>query len=396
MDYKSKYLKYKKKYLNLQKLDGGTMDHKNKSEIIYGHQNISNKGTQNCGVYINYKNPDKILLCNYTKLNDDQLDFLNLNNNTNLKIYPIFHRLYHSKDTNEYYYSWEKMDGDLRDFFLKHIPARILKKHKPDVTEKQIKIFTDLIVCKTYQTKLHILNSHDYDDINYTVLGDYYGSTKLLYKKKDEKDIKYKLDIIKMYDNELYDIEFRIMYDILTEIEKQLQDIIKSLSYKRYLMYQNSFYTDDKKFDNIVYKIIEQNGDEYKYEFYFIDPESTLKTTSTFSTQEDIFKGIVDDVSSKYDTFKMSDALPNIYDIFLTNMFDICDCENNHKNTLDQLFIDYLKREKDRTDLKEGEIKINNISITGWDFALKKFNVEKNNVFPLKINTEEELLQFIK
>ena len=207
MDYKSKYLKYKNKYLNLQKLYGGTIEN-TEANIINGYTELSNKGTQNCGVYINYKDPNKILLCNYKKLSNEQHTFLNLNNNSALKIYPRFYQLYHSTDTNKYFYLWEKMDGDLRDFFLKHIPARILKKHKPNVTEEQIKIFTDFINCKSYQDKLYVIDN-DYNKEKYTLLGSYYG-INLLYKNTDNniKFIKYKLNIIKLYDMHLYDIDY--------------------------------------------------------------------------------------------------------------------------------------------------------------------------------------------
>jgi hypothetical protein len=383
MDYKSKYLKYKTKYINLQNLYGGANKNKTTSEIIYGYEKISNKGTQNCGVYINYKDPKKILLCNNSNLSREQNDFLH-NDNNDLKIYPKLYESYESKDTKEYFYLWEKMDGDLRDFFLKHIPTRILKKYKPGVTEEQIKIFIDFINCKTYQTKLYVIDT-PYDDTKYTLLGSLY-ETKLLYKNVDETNIKYKLNIIKLYDNMLSDININIIYDILTEIEHQLNDIIKSLTYKRYLMYQHNFYTDDEKFDNIVYKIIENNDDDYKYEFYFIDPESTLK--KDYYTSEEIFKNIVNDIKSKYDTFKMSDAFPNIYNTFLTNMFDIADYEDNHENTYTQLYLDYARKE-----LKEGDKRITG---QGWHIAIKKFNIDINNVLPLKINTEYELLQFVK
>jgi len=388
MDYKSKYLKYKNKYLNLQKLYGGTVENK-ESNIINGYVNLSNKGTQNCGVYINYKDPNKILLCNYTKLSNQQLEFLNLNN-TGLKIYPKFYQLYHSTDTNKYFYLWEKMDGDLRDFFLKHIPTRILKKHKPDVTEYQIKIFTDFITHKSYQDKLYVMRD-DYNKQEYRLLGSYYG-TNLLYKITNEQNIKHKLNIIKSFDMFLSDIDYRrIIYDILTEIEYQLHDVIKTLSYKRYLMYQNGFYSSDKKLDNIVYKIIDEN----KYEFYFIDPESTLEQIIVrpyaYFTPEKVFENIVDDIKSKYENFKMNDALPNIYNTFLTSMFDICDYNDNHQNTYNNLYLDYLQ-----TEIDEERYPRNKKFINGWEFALKKFNIEKNNIFPLQIDTEEQFLQFIK
>jgi hypothetical protein len=46
MDYKSKYLKYKNKYLNLQKLYGGTIKYIDdiESNIINGFTEIENKG----------------------------------------------------------------------------------------------------------------------------------------------------------------------------------------------------------------------------------------------------------------------------------------------------------------------------------------------------------------
>jgi hypothetical protein len=275
MDYKSKYLKYKTKYLQLLSQNGGTKEDK-KSNIINGYVNLDNKGTQNCGVYYNYKDPEKILLCNGTKLTSKQLEFLNLNNVDNLKVYPRFYQLYHSNDTDEYFYLWEKMDGDLRDFFLKHIPTRILKKHKPDVTQEQIKLFTDFINYKSAKPqKLYVIKSEDFDINEHSLLGEHSGFN-LVYRKKDQytEVIKYKLNLIKSYNNILSDISYRtIITDIISEIEKQLNDIIITLTKKRYILYKNNFYSDDKKFDNIVYKIIENTRciNFYEYLIYYYE-----------------------------------------------------------------------------------------------------------------------------
>ena len=178
-----------------------------------------------------------------------------------------------------------------------------------------------------------------------------------------------------------------IMRDIILEIEYQLHNIIKSLTYKRYLMYKHGYYISDNKFDNIVYKIIEQNDDEYKYDFYFIDPESTLNKIE-YTTPERIFKYIIDDVKSKYANFQNTTAFPNIYNTFLTNMFDIYDIDDNHPQTYVNLYLDYAKKE-----LKEGDPYTTG---QGWYYAVKKFNINISNIFPLQINTEDELLQFVK
>ena len=84
----------KKKYLNFKKLYGGAIKNKTKREIIYGYETILNKGTQNCGVYINKKEPNKILLCNKSKLNSNQNDFLFINRDNNLQVYPILYESY--------------------------------------------------------------------------------------------------------------------------------------------------------------------------------------------------------------------------------------------------------------------------------------------------------------
>jgi len=80
-NYIEKYLKYKNKYLSLKNILIGGTTKKTRSNIVNGYSKLPNKGTQNCGVYYNYKDPNKILLCNKTKLSDEQLEFLNINNN---------------------------------------------------------------------------------------------------------------------------------------------------------------------------------------------------------------------------------------------------------------------------------------------------------------------------
>ena len=68
-------------------------------------------------------------------------------------------------------------------------------------------------------------------------------------------------------------------------------------------------------------------------------------------------------------------------------MFDIYDIDDNHENTYTRLYLDYARKE-----LKEG----NNITGQGWHYAVKEFNINISNIFPLQINTEDELLQFVK
>ncbi len=399
MDYKSKYLKYKSKYLQLLSQSGGTQEGK-KSSIIHGYVNLVNKGTHNCGVYYKYKEPHKIMLCNRIKISTEALEFLHLNNINNLKVYPKFYQLYHSTDTDEYFYLWEKMDGDLRDFFLKHIPSRMLKRHYPDLGEEAIKVFIDFIYYKSFPNKLYIIKNKDFNTNEYKLLGEY-DDLKLVYNKtipNDEKNIKIKLNLIKSYNNLLNHISFgEVMRDIIDEVEKQLSDIIISLTKKRYTLYKNNFSSTDKKFDNIVYKIIEQNGDNYKYEFYFIDPESTLSKFGKYTNPETELADIINDLKNKFNVFKVLDAIPNIYDMFLTSMFNINDIYNTHKFHIDLLFVDYLLKEGNKTEFEEGEVKIpkNSRLVNGWDAATKEIKININNVLPIKVNTEKELLKFI-
>ena len=132
MSFQKKYLKYKNKYLDLKKLIGGaspangaksdddTFEYieSTESEILQNYTKIPNKGTQNCGVFINKSKGNKILICDKYILDINKIEFLLETEN----IYPRLYKIYHATDTNKIFYLWKKMDGDIRDFIFEHIP----------------------------------------------------------------------------------------------------------------------------------------------------------------------------------------------------------------------------------------------------------------------------------
>ena len=201
MSYKEKYLKYKNKYLELKKQQGGFIIEEieeTEQNIIKDYKKLSDKGTQNCGVYIK---DDKILVCNNNLLTPIQIDFLTKNNTENLQVYPILYKIYHSTDTNpnKYFYLWERMDGDLRDFFLNHIPEKILRKLYPYMTQQDIDLFIEFLKRKTYKDDLYVTTDM-FDENKYALLSNAkYNNNKLLYKKEDEKYIIDKLNIIQQF-----------------------------------------------------------------------------------------------------------------------------------------------------------------------------------------------------
>ncbi len=367
---------------------GGTI----KDRIIQGYKKLINKGTQNCGVYYKSTDPNKILICNLRKIDDQILDFLIQNTRNKWKLYPEFYDIYHSSDTDEYFYLWEKMDGDLRDFFYKHIPSIILKKNFPDVTEKEIKDFLDFIHIKTQTVKLYLQNYQEQLNQTKYILLCEYDDSKLFYNKSDKEMVQYVLNVLETFKNStlwdksnIADIPIEhIMKDIVSETEKQLNTMIKIITQKRFIMKEKKFYTNDKKFDNIVYKIIGNNGDDYIYDFCFIDPESTLIYIRNPSESESALKSILNDLKNKYNNFKVSDAFPNIYDSFLTSIFTIYSTKELPENNLHHLLNNYLERNQLRPS--KGE----------FSMAMEKHKLNINNVLPLQINTYEETLELIR
>jgi hypothetical protein len=94
---------------------------------------------------------------------------------------------------------------------------------------------------------------------------------------------------------------------------------------------------------------------------------------------------IKEDLINKYSNFKMSDDFPNIYETFLTSMFNICDCDDNDKNTYNQIYWNYLRAEKESKNYT-GDITYNT-----WEFGLQKYNININNIFRLKFDTIEDI-----
>ena len=85
MMYYEKYIKYKNKYL-FQKQNGGKFLalKRDKQFLDSNFNEIINKGTQNCGVFINRKNKNQILICNTNKIPEEKINFII----DNQEIYP--------------------------------------------------------------------------------------------------------------------------------------------------------------------------------------------------------------------------------------------------------------------------------------------------------------------
>jgi hypothetical protein len=446
MSFEKKYLKYKNKYLNLKKLIGGAKgaesdaesdaenDAENdddtpnytESEILQNYTRIPNKGTQNCGVFINKSEGNKILICdkNIFDIDIDKIEFLSKNEN----IYPQLYDIYYATDTNKIFYLWEKMDGDLRDFIFEHIPRKILKNN--NCSEQEIATFIEFIAKKAYtDVKIYFTAGEKikffHKKLNGSAIetphlkGSFtslsrHDSITLMHKSADKEKFdeitSFLIRFMDVFNSKLSRPYFinKIILEITSEIEYQLNNMIKIITKKRYNMYKKGYYFSDKKFDNIVFQINNVNGKE-EYDFFLIDPSSSLNKIMNKiiidrivsrglspSKQEEALKelekekrkealnSILYDFNTKYDNFKVTDNHPSIYENYLESLFKTIEIDDCHIEKQRMLYYHYIL---DSYNKSNGNLM--------YEIATMCYKITKSNVLSTKINTEEELLHLL-
>jgi hypothetical protein len=366
MNLEKKYLKYKYKYLLLKQNGGKFLTLERDQQFIDSQfTQILNKGTQNCGVYIQKKNKNKILICNKIKIPEDKLKFII----ENLDIYPTLYNEYIIN--NQYYYLWEKMNGDVRDLFTEIIPNEYLGDDYNFFYLKYNNYPHNIYVINEDMKDLFIKNGYKQIDTN-LYEKDYY---LCFCKEKDYSTIIKKLKSIENC-NYVY-IDSKIN-QIINEIEKNIEIIIKELSKKMLIMINNGFYYSDAKYDNIVYK----SNEDGSYKFYFIDPESTLKKITSYDYNNEL-ENINTYIQNKFSFLKLNDMKPNIYENFACKMFNLIEIGTNLPRSEESDKINYLFFEKTKTKLSQVRA------------AQKHFYPNQNNIFPLHINNKEELEIFL-
>lgn len=176
MDFKSKYIKYKLRYLRLKQIAGSpykiiTVETK---DFLDGWSELKQYGQQNCGIFINDTDDDqkqKLIKCGSSNM-DILLKLKRAD--PEQTIFPKIHKVY-KYDTN-HYVEMDRLDGDLTSLLFEKIPQKILQTMDTISKDEMYKLFNNLIP-KILKNEInfypqilseddHILNDHEGEDQN--------------------------------------------------------------------------------------------------------------------------------------------------------------------------------------------------------------------------------------
>ena len=269
MDYKTKYIKYKKKYLHLKKIQIGaasiTLSQPKNSNIDFNtliqnleknnnfsvmNRSSQNLGQQNCGIFSHEK---YIIKCTSQKLAGEEI-MRQISNNPNLvTIYSWNDGIIYKSYKGNTFYIMEKLDGDL----------------------------TSLILQKIYRKKFNNLNDYQifFDQLEKTM-----GGTK---KSQKGESL---LNSIKEFLRSENGLQF--FKQLLMNLQSKLDKLFHNL-------YLTGYYYIDHKLDNIGYKI--KNNE---LQLFFIDIESGLKLVDDY----------INDRISRANSIKKKDNIEEIKD----------------------------------------------------------------------------------
>jgi len=125
-----KYLKYKKKYLLLKNQIGGDLIIENVEDCDFldEYDKVIQHGLFNCGIYINSREPTKIIKCITGKIRSLKL-YNKINEiNSVKKIFPIYYNIKYCEREDKTLITMEKLDGDLTFYLYKVLIPNIISR----------------------------------------------------------------------------------------------------------------------------------------------------------------------------------------------------------------------------------------------------------------------------
>lgn len=305
--YEQKYLKYKKKYLNLKEQFGGytlKLDEWNK---------IENSGQHNCGIFVSDIYPKYILKCD----TDLKLDTI-IKINKTIQLFPNI--IDSTKIDEKAYITMQKLDGDITNIYFNLFPKIVLKNmiNKGLINKKQEETIFELFLGKCnysmpnskamgiyfntftidrlidpeiFSLYLEYLRANPQvidkrSDIN--IKGNIYKDVyhrNIELEERDYRSTKNKLDKFKKFSNVTFELYNSFMTQLLELLASHHEIFIKEIIKIKLLLIKLGYEYDDDKLDNYGYILSNTPIDDYrkfqaprifgKYLYiYFLDWES--------------------------------------------------------------------------------------------------------------------------
>lgn len=292
-----KYKSNKARYLALN-MKGGV-------DFISGWKKIPNLGQQNCGIFINNNEPDKIMKCedgkrdNLTKINSINEQF---------QLFPKIYKQYYTDVSDKTYTIMQKFDGDLTNYLMHFVPQEILKKPQFKSHAEQIYAIYDFMMPKTSKNTIESSIPPVVENSDVTI--------------------------------ELYD---KFINELTNELNVILPEINKQIAMIELVLYNLGYEYVDDKFDNFGY-ILSDNVIEHlavwkankffnKYVYvYVIDWDSGLFERNEYRT----IKNILDIYNNKAITYFGVNGQYSINNIGFVNKYyvKLDDLKQNIKQIL--------------------------------------------------------------
>ena len=378
-----------------------------------------NKGSQNCGVDMG---EHSITICNNKPLSGSQIAFLRKSNGIYPKLKGIFQHLSvgrafnHSFIESKYFHEWERMDGDMRDFFFNHFPKKIATKYFKRIANRTVTVQDDRLLhfmnyfnFQTFNAGTELLNIYRYsllyqdndDDtllnkLNLVVLENPYdtGTDVLVCKKEDKPLIDESIMLFSKccyacwtnHDRSGFHCVNRLFEEIVVELSRELINVTRILSEKQRKMLKSNFYFCDLKWDNIVYKHDPLND---TYDYFMIDPESSLCPISNDENpagfgvfnKHKVNKIIDNKEISGYGTFKVHDGVLSLYELpFFRSKITLDDKtfgsirrRSSKHHEIDNLFNSYISSVYDKQKIMADTYHKEN---RGCEISSRNFRIE--------------------
>lgn len=143
----SNYKYYKEKYLQLKQYGGFNLN---------DWKEIPNSGQRNCGIFINDKEPDKLMKCDTVRSTNTKVNDFN-------NFFSIFPKIYNEYTIDQKYYTiMQKFDGDITHFLFNVIPKQILKSGFESFADQIFAIF-DYMLPRTKPLNISLETFKDFN-----------------------------------------------------------------------------------------------------------------------------------------------------------------------------------------------------------------------------------------
>jgi hypothetical protein len=260
--YSQGYTAYRNRYLDLKRM----MIHGGFKEIVAtddnflkGWRKISNPGQQNCGIFINDEQPNRLIKCDTTRVDLTKMAD-EISKQTKYKIFPEIYSITVFNGSN--YTEMERFNGDLTDLIMHLLPKEILNRMglSEDLKDDILFIY-EAMIPKTSDREFflrHFDNAsmylYEHPTANISEIPNFPAW-------KSEKNIKEEVQMFDKLSKRLhksdvtYDQYKRFINRLIDELKRMIPEITKQIFMLQYELDRLGYHYGDYKYDNFGFTL---------------------------------------------------------------------------------------------------------------------------------------------